>query len=32
MRCKDVDFGAWANGEYRVPDESAPVADDQEPA
>lgn len=31
-RCKDVDFGAWANEEYRVPDESAPVADDQEPA
>jgi uncharacterized protein len=28
MRCKDVDFGAWANEEYRVPDESAPLADD----
>ncbi len=31
LRCKDVDFGAWANEEYRVPDESTPVTDDREP-
>lgn len=22
MRCKNADFGAWANEEYRVPDAS----------
>lgn len=31
MRCKDVDFGAWANEEYRVPEPApeVPPADDQ---
>jgi endogenous inhibitor of DNA gyrase (YacG/DUF329 family) len=31
MRCKNADFGAWANEEYRVPDETAPVGDADEP-
>jgi endogenous inhibitor of DNA gyrase (YacG/DUF329 family) len=31
MRCKNADFGAWANDEYRVPDTSPerPPTDDQ---
>jgi endogenous inhibitor of DNA gyrase (YacG/DUF329 family) len=31
MRCKNADFGAWANEEYRVPDASPeqPPTDDQ---
>jgi uncharacterized protein len=25
-RCKQIDLGAWANDEYRVPGESEPLA------
>jgi len=26
-RCKQIDLGAWANDEYRVPAEESPAAD-----
>lgn len=26
-RCKLIDFGRWANGEYRVPAEPVPTSD-----
>ena len=29
-RCKLIDFGRWANGEYRVPAEQAPPAEPEE--
>jgi uncharacterized protein len=29
-RCKLIDFGRWANEEYRVPTESSPSAEKQE--
>lgn len=28
-RCKLIDFGRWANEEYRVPAEPAPVPEDR---
>lgn len=31
-RCKQVDFGAWANEEYRVPDATSELPPDEEPA
>lgn len=31
-RCKQVDFGAWANEEYRVPDATPERPQDDEPA
>lgn len=29
-RCKLIDFGRWANEEYRVPTESAPLSEGEE--
>jgi hypothetical protein len=31
-RCRNADFGAWANEAYRVPEAPGPVDDDSEPA
>jgi hypothetical protein len=31
-RCKLIDFGKWANEEYRVPDERTPLAENRENA
>ncbi|HEX8142287.1 MAG TPA: DNA gyrase inhibitor YacG [Pyrinomonadaceae bacterium] len=31
-RCQLIDFGKWANEEYRVPGERAPLADEREDA
>ena len=30
-RCKLIDFGRWANEEYRVPAEERPIPDEREP-
>ncbi len=29
-RCKLIDLGAWASGEYKLPTEDAPQVDDPE--
>lgn len=29
-RCKLIDFGAWANGDYQLPTEDAPESDTHE--
>lgn len=29
-RCKMVDLGRWASGEYRIPDKPAPESEDSE--
>ncbi|MFW1734802.1 DNA gyrase inhibitor YacG [Acinetobacter sp. ULE_I001] len=29
-RCKLIDLGAWANGDYTLPTEDAPQAEDSE--
>ena len=29
-RCKMIDLGAWANGEYRVPGEKKPAEEEEE--
>jgi uncharacterized protein len=31
-RCKLIDFGKWANEEYRVPGESAPLTEKRDEA
>jgi endogenous inhibitor of DNA gyrase (YacG/DUF329 family) len=31
-RCKLIDFGKWANEEYRVPEERTPFAENSEDA
>ncbi|HEY6188978.1 MAG TPA: DNA gyrase inhibitor YacG [Pyrinomonadaceae bacterium] len=31
-RCKLIDFGKWANEEYRVPEERTPLAENSEDA
>ncbi|HEX8775737.1 MAG TPA: DNA gyrase inhibitor YacG [Pyrinomonadaceae bacterium] len=31
-RCKLIDFGKWANEEYRVPDERTPLAESPDDA
>lgn len=31
-RCKLIDFGKWANEEYRVPGEEMPLAENDEKA
>jgi endogenous inhibitor of DNA gyrase (YacG/DUF329 family) len=32
MRCKQIDLGAWANEEYRVPDSTSELPRDDDPA
>ncbi|MDR2241123.1 MAG: DNA gyrase inhibitor YacG [Zoogloeaceae bacterium] len=29
-RCRNIDLGAWAAEEYRVPEQTHPLPDDQE--
>ena len=29
-RCRNIDLGAWAAEEYRVPEQEQPLSDDQQ--
>lgn len=29
-RCRNIDLGAWANEEYRVPEQTRPAPEDEE--